>query len=259
MHWMFTVFIVGTAGSGKTTLVSSFADWLEDNQYDVAIVNLDPAVEYVPYIPDIDIRDVVSARELMRKYKLGPNGSIIAAIDMLAVRAQEIKSQIMDIGANYVLIDTPGQMELFAFRSVGSVLINRLSMDRSAVVFVIDATQAQTPSGYVSSMLLALSTQFRFNMPQVNVLNKVDLLDRSVVDQILEWGEETDLLREALMSSQANKLEADLSVRLSDVLTAIGTIPRPIPISAKTGEGLDALYRVLHNIYVGGSDYDYLE
>nr|WP_252901169.1 ATP/GTP-binding protein [Vulcanisaeta sp. JCM 14467] len=75
-------------------------------------------------------------------------------------------------------------------------------------------------------------------MPQVNVLNKVDLLDRSVVDQILEWGEETDLLREALMSSQANKLEADLSVRLSDVLTAIGTIPRPIPISAKTGEGL---------------------
>ncbi|MFP3296874.1 MAG: ATP/GTP-binding protein, partial [Vulcanisaeta sp.] len=88
---MFTVFIVGTAGSGKTTLVNSFAEWLENNQYDVAIVNLDPAAEYVPYIPDIDIRDVVSARELMRKYKLGPNGSIIAAIDMLAVRAQEIK------------------------------------------------------------------------------------------------------------------------------------------------------------------------
>ncbi|WP_243678419.1 ATP/GTP-binding protein [Vulcanisaeta distributa] len=45
---MFTVFIVGTAGSGKTTLVSTFAEWLENNQYDVAIVNLDPAVEYVP-------------------------------------------------------------------------------------------------------------------------------------------------------------------------------------------------------------------
>ena len=256
---MFTVFIVGTAGSGKTTLVSAFAEWLENNQYDVAIVNLDPAVEYVPYVPDIDIRDVVSARELMRKYKLGPNGSIIAAIDMLAVRAQEIKSQIMDIGANYVLIDTPGQMELFAFRSVGSVLINRLSMDRSAAVFVIDATQAQTPSGYISSMLLALSTQFRFNLSQVNVLNKIDLLDKPVVDEILEWSEETDLLREALLSDQDNKLEADLSVRLSDVLTAVGTLSRPIPISARTGEGLDALYRVLHNVYVGGSDYDYLE
>jgi len=256
---MFTVFIVGTAGSGKTTLVNSFAEWLENNQYDVAIVNLDPAAEYVPYIPDIDIRDVVSARELMRKYKLGPNSSIIAAIDMLAVRAQEIKSQVMDIGANYVLVDTPGQMELFAFRSVGSLLINRLSMDRSAVVFVIDATQAQTPSGYVSSMLLALSTQFRFNLPQVNVMNKVDLLDRSTLDEILEWSEETDLLRETLLSSQANKLESDLSVRITDVLMTVGTMPKPIPVSAKTGEGLDVLYRILHNIYVGGSDYDYLE
>lgn len=256
---MFTVFIVGTAGSGKTTLINSFAEWLEDNQYDVAIVNLDPAVEYVPYVPDIDIRDIVSARELMRKYKLGPNGSILAAIDMLAVRAQEIKNQVMDVGANYVLIDTPGQMELFAFRSVGSVLVSRLAMDRSAVVFVIDATQAQTPSGYVSSMLLALSTQFRFNMPQINVINKIDLLDRSILEEILEWGEEIDLLREALLSSQVNKLESDLSIRITDVLSAIGTVPKPIPISAKTSEGLDSLYRTLHNIYVGGSDYDYLE
>ncbi len=256
---VFTVFIVGTAGSGKTTLVDSLAQWLESNQYDVAIVNLDPAVEYVPYIPDIDVRDLVSARELMRKYKLGPNGSIIAAIDMIAVRSQEIKNQIMDLGANYVLVDTPGQMELFAFRSVGSLLINRLSLDRSAVVFVIDATQAQTPSGYVSSMLLALSAQFRFNMPQVNVLNKIDLIDKSLLDEVLEWGEEVDLLRNALMSQGINKLESDLSMRLTDIINAVGTVPKPIPVSAKTGEGLDALYRVLHSIYMGGSDYDYLE
>jgi hypothetical protein len=108
-------------------------------------------------------------------------------------------------------------------------------------------------------MLLALSTQFRFNLPQVNVMNKVDLLDRSTLDEILEWSEETDLLRETLLSSQANKLESDLSVRITDVLMTVGTMPKPIPVSAKTGEGLDALYRILHNIYVGGSDYDYLE
>jgi hypothetical protein len=108
-------------------------------------------------------------------------------------------------------------------------------------------------------MLLALSTQFRFNLPQVNVMNKVDLLDRSTLDEILEWSEETDLLRETLLSSQANKLESDLSVRITDVLMTVGTMPKPIPVSAKTGEGLDVLYRILHNIYVGGSDYDYLE
>ncbi len=255
---MFTVFFVGPAGSGKTSLVGAFAEWLEHNDYDVAIVNLDPAAEYIPYTPDIDVRDFVSARELMRRYRLGPNGSIIAAIDLLAVRAQELKSMIMDIGATYVLIDTPGQMELFAFRSVGSILINKLSLDRSAVVFIIDATQAQSPTEFVSSMLLALSTQFRFNLPQVNVLNKIDLLERGVVERILEWSEEVDSLRNALLLS-GGKLETELSLRISEIVTAVGTLPKPIPISAKSGEGLDALYRVLHNIYIGGADYDYLD
>jgi hypothetical protein len=60
-------------------------------------------------------------------------------------------------------------------------------------------------------------------------MNKVDLLDRSTLDEILEWSEETDLLRETLLSSQANKLESDLSVRITDVLTAVGTMPKPIP------------------------------
>lgn len=254
---MFTVFIVGTAGSGKTTLVESFAEWLENNQYDVAIMNLDPAVEYVPYVPDIDVRDLVSARELMRKYRLGPNASIIAAIDMLAIRSQELRNQIMDLGANYVLIDTPGQMELFAFRNVGSVLVSRLGADRSCVVFVMDSTQARTPSGFVSSMLLSLSAQFRFRMPQVNVLNKVDLLEDKVLEQLLEWSEELDSLRQSLIGEGG--LEAELSIKLSEVINAVGTVPKPIPVSAKSGEGLDALYRALHSIYVGGSDYDYVE
>jgi len=254
---VFTVFIVGTAGSGKTTLVESFAEWLENNQYDVAIMNLDPAVEYVPYVPDIDVRDLVSARELMRKYRLGPNASIIAAIDMLAIRSQELRNQIMDLGANYVLIDTPGQMELFAFRNVGSVLVSRLGADRSCVVFVMDSTQARTPSGFVSSMLLSLSAQFRFRMPQVNVLNKVDLLEDKVLEQLLEWSEELDSLRQSLIGEGG--LEAELSIKLSEVINAVGTVPKPIPVSAKSGEGLDALYRALHSIYVGGSDYDYVE
>ena len=122
---MFTVFVVGTAGSGKTTLVQAFAEWLERNQYDVAIVNLDPAVDYVPYIPDIDVRDIISARKIAKKYKLGPNASILAAIDMLVFNADKIKESITALGATYILIDTPGQMELFAFRSSGSFLISR--------------------------------------------------------------------------------------------------------------------------------------
>ncbi|NPA23104.1 MAG: GTPase [Crenarchaeota archaeon] len=259
---MFTVFFVGTAGSGKTSLVRSFGEWLEKEGYDVALVNLDPAVDYLPYIADVDVRDIVSARKIARKYKLGPNASIIAAVDTIIVNADKIREIIFSLGATYVLIDTPGQMEIFAFRGSGPLLISRLSAERSAIVFVIDSVYARSPSGFVSSMLLSLSSQFKFNKPQVNVLNKIDLVDREIIEQIITWSEEPEELLNALsmeMQSMSGKLELMLSEKITEVITAVGAVSRLIPVSARTSEGLDELYRVLHQIYIGGQDYDYVE
>ncbi len=260
---MFTVFFVGTAGSGKTTLVSTFSEWLEKEGYDVAIVNLDPAVDYLPYLADIDVRDIVSARKLAKKYKLGPNASILAAVDSLIVNADKLREMIFSLGATYILIDTPGQMEIFAFRGSGPMLISRLSAERSAVVFVIDSVYARSPSGFVSSMLLSLSTQFRFNKPQVNVLNKIDLIDSQTLEQILSWCEEPEELLNALRLessvSTEQKLELALVEKITEIITTIGMTSRLIPVSAKMGQGLDELYRALHQIYIGGLDYDYVE
>ncbi len=259
---MFMVFVVGPAGSGKTTLVHSFASWLEQNQYDVTIVNLDPAAEHLPYIADIDVRDVASARKIARKYGLGPNASIIAAIDLVNLNADRIKQQIIDVGGTYVLVDTPGQMELFAFRGSSALLISRLSVERSAIVFVMDSTAARTPMEFVSSLLLAMSTQLRFNKPQVNVLNKIDMVDPETVERMLSWIEEPEGLVSALrdqIGSSVNKLELDLCLRIAELIASTEQSLKVIPISAKTGQGLDDLYRELHNIYVGGQDYDYVD
>jgi len=259
---MFTVFFVGTAGSGKTSLVHAFGEWLEKEGYDVALVNLDPAVDYLPYIADVDVRDIVSARKIARKYKLGPNASIIAAVDTIIVNADKIREIISSLGATYILIDTPGQMEIFAFRGSGPLLISRLSAERSAIVFVIDSVYAKSPSGFVSSMLLSLSSQFKFNKPQVNVLNKIDLVDRETIEQIVTWSEEPEELLNALSMELQNiggKLELMLTEKITEVITALGTVSRLVPVSAKTGEGLDDLYRILHQIYIGGQDYDYVE
>lgn len=258
---MFTVFIVGTAGSGKTTLVQNFADWLVRNQYDVAIVNLDPAADYLPYVADIDVRDFISAREVMKKYKLGPNAAIIASIDLISLHIDKLKEDITSLKSTYILIDTPGQMELFAFRGIGSFIVNKLSLDRTAIVFVMDILQAQSPNGFISCMLLALSTQFKFNKAQVIALNKIDLVDKETLERILSWCENPEELVNALINEQyvSSKLEIDLSMKISELISSFGILSKPIPISAKTGEGFDELYRALHNIYIGGQDYDYVE
>jgi putative protein kinase ArgK-like GTPase of G3E family len=38
------VFIIGTAGSGKSLFTAAFSEWLKMAKQDVAVVNLDPGV-----------------------------------------------------------------------------------------------------------------------------------------------------------------------------------------------------------------------
>ncbi|MEM4775848.1 MAG: ATP/GTP-binding protein, partial [Pyrobaculum sp.] len=232
---MYTVFFIGTAGSGKSTLVSALSNWLEDQGYDVGVINLDPAAEFLPYVPDIDIRDRISARKIMKQYRLGPNASIIAAVDMVVTEIERIKEEMEVIGAPMYLIDTPGQMELFAFRQSGAYLVQRLSDVHSLVVYVADASYVQTIEGFATTMLLALSSRIRFKKPQVLVVNKVDLLPEESVLNILNWAEDPESLLTAIDLPQFEK-------EILRSVANMGGFIEPLLVSAKTLEGLDKLY-----------------
>ncbi len=252
---MFTVFFVGTAGSGKSTLVGRYAEFLEDMGFDVAVANMDPAAEVLPYAADMDVRQHVSARRLMRDYGLGPNAAIVASIDMAIAEAERIKEEVEAIGAPYVLVDTPGQMELFAFRHTGPLLVERLSGDRAAVVFVIDTTYAASPTGLVTSLLLSLSVRIRFSKPQIDVLNKIDLIGGEELEAVQHWLENYEELQTVLERESHARMEYGLAHSISNVILAMGGAQNIIPVSAKMGQGLDAMYRALQQIYAGGEDF----
>ncbi|HNU35906.1 MAG TPA: ATP/GTP-binding protein, partial [Methanomassiliicoccales archaeon] len=46
------IYFVGTAGSGKSSLIYAFQEWLTLQGLDSVIINLDPGVEHMPYQPD---------------------------------------------------------------------------------------------------------------------------------------------------------------------------------------------------------------
>ena len=77
------IFIVGMAGSGKSSLVGHFKEWLKLNEQNAIAVNLDPGVTNLQYNPDIDVREQISLEEIMDKYQLGPNGALIVATDLI--------------------------------------------------------------------------------------------------------------------------------------------------------------------------------
>jgi len=56
------------------------------------VVNLDPAVKEVPYPANIDIRDSVNYKEVMKQYKLGPNGGIVTSLNLFATRFDQVMS-----------------------------------------------------------------------------------------------------------------------------------------------------------------------
>ena len=78
------VFIVGTAGAGKSLLASKIFEYYTRNGAVVGMLNLDPAVENLPYTCDVDVSDYVDIVSIMRQFDLGPYGSMIMANDLIA-------------------------------------------------------------------------------------------------------------------------------------------------------------------------------
>ena len=103
-----TVFIIGTAGSGKSLFTASFSEWLKMSKQDVAVVNLDPGALKLPYSPDGDIHNYVDDGNLIEKYEFGPNGALIVAADLIADEIKNITRDIETANADIVLVDTPG-------------------------------------------------------------------------------------------------------------------------------------------------------
>ena len=56
---MKTIFVSGTAGSGKSLLTSKLLEHYTNSGVFAAVLNLDPGVESMPYTCDVDVRDYV--------------------------------------------------------------------------------------------------------------------------------------------------------------------------------------------------------
>src|SRR5947209_9507174 len=161
---MKTIFMVGTAGSGKSLLASHIFDYYTRNGAFVGMLNLDPAVENLPYTCDVDVRDYVDIVSIMRQYDLGPNGSIIMANDLVASKIDEIQREIDNVNPDYLIVDTPGQIELFAYRASGQFFAQTLAAEQKVMLFLHDGVCITTPTNFVSIALLASSVKLRLGL-----------------------------------------------------------------------------------------------
>jgi GPN-loop GTPase len=249
------IFVTGTAGAGKTTFVRAFADWMKSNGYDASVVNLDPGLEGGELEPDVDIRDWVRLADLQDDYGLGPNGAQVAAADMIALKVFEVKQAIAEVPADYILIDTPGQIELFAFREASKAIVEALGGDRALLAFLFDPALARNPSGFVSLLMLCATVEFRFRLPLVNVLAKSDVLTPEQLTEVLAWSDEPGRLYDAVQAGTPTP-DVQLSTELFRAIEVMGPLTGLVPISAKDRTGLDGFYRECQRVFGGGEDLE---
>lgn len=233
---MKSIFIAGTAGSGKSLLTSKINEYYTRNGAFASILNLDPGVETLPYACDVDVRDHIDIVSIMKQYELGPNGALIMANDLIASKIDVIQDEIDKVNPDYLLVDTPGQIELFAYRSSGQFMVQNLNLDEKMSIFLFDGSLVTTPVNFVSIALLATSIKLRLNLPTINVLTKTDLIGDKL-KEILKWSTNLSALENAI----AQEVDGEAYALTTSILRGLnlgGFAQGLIPISNVTGEGM---------------------
>lgn len=249
------LYVVGTAGSGKSTLVAAYKDWAAYQGFDAITVNLDPGAEALPYDPDVDIRDWIRLSEVMEEYGLGPNGAQIIAADLIALNAREVAEVLEGYTTDYILVDTPGQMELFTFRESSRVVVDSFGRDSSFLLYLSDPILAKQPSGLVSSLLLSATCQFRHALPFLNVLSKCDILSEEELKRVLRWSSDLYALHDALVEEGVSP-QSVLDVEFLKALESIGVYKRLTPVSSELPFGMEDVYDAIQEVFAGGEDLE---
>jgi GTPase SAR1 family protein len=249
----FNLYFVGTAGSGKSTITAAFSEWLNTQGYDSILVNLDPGAEAKPYESDVDITEWISLPEIMKEYGLGPNGAQVAAADLLAINASSVWKSISEFETDFVIIDTPGQLELFTFRESSRKLIEQFGPERSTLCFLIDPILSRNANGFVSSLLLATTASFRLAIPMLKVISKSDMLTEEEMENIQNWSSDPYSLSGAL-GEDITSAQNLASIEFLHALETLGVGGEVRFASSETMFGMEDIYNFVQEIRAGGED-----
>lgn len=232
-------------------------------------INLDPATLDVPYSPSIDIRDTVDYKQVMQQHRLGPNGAIMTSLNLYATKFDQVIGILEDRAdkkelSEFLLVDTPGQIEAFTWSASGTILSESLaSTFPTVMVFVVDTVRcASSPNTFMSNMLYACSMYYRTRLPLVICFNKTDVCSHEFC---MEWMKDFEAFQEALDNARNegegesgfyDSLTRSLSLVLDEFYTEFSK--NAVGVSAITGDGIDDFWKVIRE--AATVDFDlYLE
>ncbi|KAK8809815.1 hypothetical protein WA158_000758 [Blastocystis sp. Blastoise] len=172
--------IIGPPGSGKTTYCNSLKLFLDAIERPSVIVNLDPANENKPYEAGVDIEELITLEDVMDEFELGPNGGLVYCMEYLQKNVDWLLEKLREHENEYFIFDCPGQVELYSHSDCVRNIFQTLEKEgfKCVCLYLLDSYYISSPSLFISASLLALSTMVNLEMPSLNILSKIDLVEK---------------------------------------------------------------------------------
>ncbi|NXX58192.1 GPN2 GTPase, partial [Scopus umbretta] len=172
--------VIGPPGSGKTTYCHGMQEFMGRIGRKVTVVNLDPANEAMPYQCAVDVAELITLPDVMENLKLGPNGGLIYCMEYLEANFDWLQEKLAAFRGHYYLFDCPGQVELYTHHDALKNVFAQLAKwnFRLAAVHLVDSHYCTDPGKFISVLCTSLSTMLHVELPHVNVLSKMDLIEQ---------------------------------------------------------------------------------
>lgn len=249
--------VMGPAGSGKSTYCSTIAKHCEAVGRTVHVVNLDPAAEYFDYNVAFDVRSLIQVDDVMEDEELafGPNGALVFCFEYLSENVEWLEEQLGEDSDDYFIFDCPGQIELYTHLDVMKRLVRTLEAWEFRVcgVFLIDSQFLVDTSKFFSGVLSALAAMVNFEIPHVNVITKMDLLNRAGRRKIGRFLEPDSSL--LLEDDRLGERHSQLSEAIAKVIEEYSLV-KFMPLNIKVEESIGDLLLVIDNAIQYGEDLD---
>lgn len=244
------VLVMGPAGVGKSTFCSALISHMLSVGRRAHIVNLDPAADARDYEFTVDIKDLISLQDVMEELDLGPNGGLMYCFEFLLENLDWLEEQIGDYDDDYLIIDCPGQIELYTHFPAIPRVVEHLRMNLNfsmCSTYLIEAPFIMDRAKYFSGVLSAMSAMILIETPHLNILSKTDLL-KNVSKRKLKRYLDPDPL---LMAEEAQDFMSpkyyELSKSIAQLTEDFGMV-RFLPLHARNEDSVAAILSYIDDI-----------
>jgi len=123
--------------------------------------------------------------DVMSELEYGPNGGLVYCFEYLLQNMDWLEEELGGFDDEYLIIDCPGQIELYTHHPFLPLLVQNLVRMgiRVSAVYLIESQFMEDRYKFFSGVLSAMSAMVNLEIPWINIMSKMDLVIPKASDE----------------------------------------------------------------------------